>query len=349
MNRSFTSRARIAYYLAWLPMIALLAVLLGLGGIPWWSAALLAVALGAPYALVCGSSYYMARALPLRRARLAQVLLNLLGASLVASAVWAGVGFLVGRSLGGPTGDLLAAHVGMLFGVGLAYFALSLAFHYLILALEAIRTAEHNADQARVLTREAELRALRAQIDPHFLFNSLNSIAALTTVEPARAREMCQLLSEFFRSTLKLGDLPRHPLGEELALARRYLEIELVRFEDRLTVSEDVDPSCTGIELPPLLLQPLVENAVKHGVATLAEEARIGIAVKRSGAHVSVSIDNDFDPDAGAGPRSGRGLSIVEQRLRAFYGGAARMVVGKDEGRFRIELQLPTEGGADGR
>ena len=349
MSQSFTSRARIAYYLAWLPMIALLAVLLGLEGIPWWQAAILAVALGVPYALVCGSSYYMARALPLRRARLAQVLLNLLGASLVASAIWAGVGYVVGLTLGGRSGGLLADQVGLLFGVGLAFFAISLAFHYLILALETIRSAERNADRARVLTREAELRALRAQIDPHFLFNSLNSIAALTAVEPARAREMCRLLSEFFRSTLRLGDLSRHPLGEELALVRRYLEIELVRFEDRLTVSEDVDPSCAELELPPLLLQPLVENAVKHGAAALTEEARIEIGVKRDRGRVTVSVENDFDPGATADRRSGRGLTIVEQRLSTFYGGAARMVVGKDEGSFRVELQLPVEGGADER
>jgi hypothetical protein len=344
MSRPFTSRARTAYYLAWLPMLALLAVLLGLGGIRWWAAAILALALGAPYALVCGSSYYMARALPLKRARLLQVLANLLGASLVASVAWAGVGYLVGRLLGGPTGDRLAAQADVLFGVGLAFFALSLAFHYLILALEAIRSAERDVDRARVLTREAELRALRAQIDPHFLFNSLNSIAALTALDPGRAREMCQLLADFFRSTLRLGDLARHPLGAELELARRYLEIELVRFADRLTVDEDVEPECLDVPLPPLLLQPLVENAIVHGAAELAADARIGILVRRDDGRVLVRVENDCDPDEPAG--SGRGLAIVEQRLRAFYGGAARMVVGRERGRFRVELLLPATGGA---
>ncbi|MBW2276338.1 MAG: histidine kinase [Deltaproteobacteria bacterium] len=349
MTKSFTNRARIAYYLAWLPMIALLTALLGLGGIDWWSAAILGLALGAPFALVCGSSYYMARALPLRRARWAQVLLNLLGASLVASALWSGVGYLVGKALGGPTGELLTEQVTLLFGVGLGFFAISLAFHYLILALEAIRSAERNADHARVLTREAELRALRAQIDPHFLFNSLNSIAALTTVEPARARRMCQLLSEFFRSTLTLGDRSRHPLGEELALARRYLDIELVRFEDRLTVNEDVDRDCLDVELPPLLMQPLVENAVKHGAAGMASAARIEIRVRGEGGRVLVSVINDRDQEAASTRRSGRGLAIVEERLRAFYGGAAGMMVRKDEASFEVELRLPAGGGTQGR
>jgi len=349
MSRSFTSRARIAYYLAWLPMIALLAVLLGLSGIDWLSAGILGLGLGAPYALVCGSSYYMVRALPLRRARWAQVLTNLLGASLVASAIWSGVGYLVGQLLGGRTGELLSDQVALLFGVGVGFFAISLAFHYLIIALQAIHSAERNADQARVLTREAELRALRAQIDPHFLFNSLNSIAALTAVEPARAREMCQLLSEFFRSTLRLGDRSRHPLGEELVLARRYLDIELMRFEDRLTVDEQVERECLDVELPPLLMQPLVENAVKHGVAGMTDEARIGIRIRGEGRDVLVSVVNDRAPEAESAGRSGKGLAIVEERLRAFYGGAAGMVVRKDEDSFSVELRLPAEGGALGR
>jgi hypothetical protein len=344
MSQSLTSRARIAYYLAWLPMIALLAVLLGLGGIDWWSAALLALGLGAPYALVCGSSYYMARALPLRRARWAQVLLNLLGASLAASALWSGVGYLVGKLLGGRTGELLSEQVALLFGIGLAFFAISLAFHYLILALEVIRSAERDADRARVLTREAELRALRAQIDPHFLFNSLNSIAALTALDPPRAREMCGLLSEFFRSTARLGDRRHHPLGDELALARRYLEIERVRFEDRLQLEEQVDEGCLGLELPPLLLQPLVENAVKHGVAGLPEGGSIALGARAEGRRVIVTVANSFDAEAGAGRPSGQGLAIVEQRLRSFYGGAARMVVGSSEDRFRVELRLPASG-----
>jgi hypothetical protein len=335
----------VAYYVAWLPMLALLAVLLGLRGMSWWTAGILGVAMGAPYALICGSTYYMARALPLRRARLFQVLTNLLGASLAASAAWAGLSYLVGLALGGATGELLAQQVGVLFGVGIAFFAVSLAFHYLILALEAIRRAERDADRARVLTREAELRALRAQIDPHFLFNSLNSIAALTAVDPARAREMCRLLSEFFRSTLRLGEQSRLPLGEELDLARRYLEIERVRFEDRLRVEERVDRGCLDLLLPPLLMQPLVENAVKHGVAQLAEGGSIAIDVSDSGDRVAVAVENTFEADEEPRGRGGRGLAIVEERLRSFYGDAAQMVVGRTGGCFRVELRLPRGGG----
>ncbi|MBW2535073.1 MAG: histidine kinase [Deltaproteobacteria bacterium] len=346
MAASFTSRARIAYYLAWVPMVALLGALLGArGGMTWYAAIAAAVALGLPYALVCGSTYYMARALPLRRASLVRGVLNLLSASLLAAGVWAAVGNVAGRLLGGATGETLVERTPLVFGTGVAFFLLSLAFHYLVLALEDIRRAERDADEARVLGREAELRALRAQIDPHFLFNSLNSIAALTTVDPPRAREMCQLLSEFFRATLRSGDQRTLPLGEELDLVRRYLEIERVRFADRMTVDEDVDlASLERVELPPLLLQPLVENAVKHGVTGLDEGGRVSFSVAGAPARVVLAVENRFDPAWARQrrrPGQGRGLAIVRERLEAFYGADATMVVRKGEGTFRVELTLP--------
>jgi sensor histidine kinase YesM len=347
MSQPFTRRARVAYYLAWLPMAALVSVVLNLQGMAWWEAAILGAALCVPFALVCGSSYFMARAMPLRRTRLVQVLLSLGAAATAASGAWAGLAFVLAQVIGGSTGERLSGQVGVLFGIGVAFFVLSLAFHYLILALEETRRAERRTDEARVLTREAELRALRAQVDPHFLFNSLNSVAALTAIDPARAREMCQLLSDFFRTTLRLGDRTSVGLGDEIALARKYLDIEQVRFEDRMSVGQQVDETCLGVDLPALLLQPLVENAVKHGVAGFEAGGRIDLEVRRDGEQVLVTVENGCDEDRPRPPGGGRGLAIVEDRLRSFYGGAARMVVGRTGDRFRVRLELP--GGATDR
>ena len=121
-----------------------------------------------------------------------------------------------------------------------------------------------------MLAREAELRSLRTQIDPHFLFNTLHSISALTTADPPSARRMCVLLGDFLRDSLALGALDRITNDRELQLATRFLEIERVRFGDRLRI--DANSSANGTwRVPPLLLQPLVENAVTHGVAHLIE------------------------------------------------------------------------------
>src|SRR4029079_2516584 len=149
---------------------------------------------------------------------------------------------------------------------GFLLYLLAMAVSYLAAAFEVSRDAERRGLELQVLAREAELRALRAQLDPHFLFNSLQSISALTTADPPAARRMCLLLADFLRDTLAVGSQARIPLRSELLLAQRFLEIEQVRFGERLRV--DIEPEQAGdIAVPPLILQPLVENAVRHGIA----------------------------------------------------------------------------------
>src|SRR5687768_14975470 len=166
----------------------------------------------------------------------------------------------------------------LLFVVGALLFWLVSSFFYLLIAFDASKDAERANMKLRLLAREAELKALRAQIDPHFIFNCLHSISALTATQPTAARRMCLLLAEFLRDTLRLGGSGQIPLGEELALAERYLAIEQVRLGDRLIVIRDATADAAACLVPPLLLQPLVENAVKHGVAQLVEGGTIRIA-----------------------------------------------------------------------
>ena len=163
------------------------------------------------------------------------------------------------------------------------------------------------------------------QINPHFLFNSLHSIAALATLDGARAREMCIKLSDFLRSSLGLGQRESIPLREELALARSYLEVEQVRFGERAAVEEEIDPGCEDCAIPVLLLQPLVENAVKHGIAGLVE----GGAVRLGGAAAARACDRasrtDSIPNA---PRAGSAwewAAHVRRRLELRYGGTRSM------------------------
>ena len=192
-----------------------------------------------------------------------------------------------------------------------------------------------------MLAREAELKALKAQINPHFLFNSLHSISALTTVD-ARARATCAIrLSDFLRSSLRLGDRGTIPFSEELALARTYLDVEQVRFGERLCVAEDIEPGCGDCEVPPLLVQPLVENAIKHGIATLVEGGEISMRARRSSDGLRFVIENPFDPEAPSTHRNGIGLANVRNRLEARYGNAARMEVQVDANRYRVILWLP--------
>ena len=194
-----------------------------------------------------------------------------------------------------------------------------------------------------ILAREAELRALRAQVHPHFLFNSLNSISALVSIDPLRAREMCVLLAEFFRKTLALGEKPGVTLEEELAVARAYLAIEAMRLGTRLSVEEGVDDAARACRLPPLLLQPLVENAIRHGIATCAEGGVLRIEARTDGQRMRISVENPFDPDAPPRPGVGVGLANVRRRLLASYGEHARVVTERGEESFRVAISMPAE------
>ena len=253
---------RLALYLAaWIPLVLLLAgVLASTGDFTWVQASELILPLAAIYAFVCLSAWYLCRFLPLRTSALFSLLVTINLAAGLSSLIWAGaVAWAMAIGLGLEPQYLRQRPI--LFGAGFLLFDLSAAFHYALMAFETSRQAQAREMQASILAREAELRALKAQIDPHFLFNSLHSISALTASDPAKAREMCVLLSDFLRSSLKMGDRERIPLGEELALARNFLAIQRIRFGARLNVEEDVTDGAASCPVPPLLLQPLVENA----------------------------------------------------------------------------------------
>ena len=177
-------------------------------------------------------------------------------------------------------------------------------------------------EKIRAELAEAELRALRAQINPHFLFNTLNSIAALIHENPTAAEDVTTRLADVFRYVLHASERERVPLGEELAFLRSYLEIERVRLGDRLRIEEAIDPGVESIPVPSLLLQPLVENAVLHGVAPRAEGGTIRVSARRAGETLEVEITDDGPGlnSAAPGLERGFGLRSVRERLRALGG-----------------------------
>jgi hypothetical protein len=290
------------------------------------------------FAFACLSPWPICRVRPLCLANAAMLAATWAAAAAAASAMFTGAAWAMARVEGRP-----AAHLDLLFGVGMLLYLLSAGLHYAALAAEEAREAALAVAEAQTLARDAELHALRMQINPHFLFNSLHSIAALATLDGLRAREMCIKLSDFLRSSLGLGERDSIPLREELALARAYLEVEQVRFGARLKFSENIQESCQDCAVPVLLLQPLVENAVKHGIAGLVEGGAIRLAVERLGASVRVAVENEFDPDAPPPSRLGMGLPHVRRRLELRYGGAASMETGGREGVYRVELRFPCE------
>jgi LytS/YehU family sensor histidine kinase len=292
----------------------------------------------------------VSRGLPVDRIDPARVVVTGCAAAFVSAALW----LLAARGWLGVVGSFLSSEdIGAifrrssptLFAFGFLLYLLAIAVSYVTAAFEASRDAERRGLELQVTAREAELRALRAQIDPHFLFNSLQSISALTTSDAAAARRMCLLLADFLRDTLTLGARERIPLASEVALATRFLEIEQVRFGDRLQV-EATTGDAGDFPVPPLLLQPLVENAVTHGVAHVLEGGVVRIAAARRGSTVTITIENPLDPDRPAGRGPGLGLHNVRERLRSLYGSEALLRTDEVDRRYRTRVELPAESAA---
>lgn len=301
------------------------------------------IALGIPMAIVLGilclAPYYVCRSVPLRAATWRKMAQHHLIDMVVASAAVVLAGRLL-ASLLSPVwpglDNLLAAVTPVLtVFVALAYL-LSIALHYTFHEIESSRRAE-------LLAREAQLKALKAQINPHFLFNSLNSISALTSIDPARAREMCIGLADFLRASLRLGERDTVPFSEELALTNMYLDVEQARFGKRLRLVRDIDSACDACEVPALLIQPLVENAVKHGIAMMAEGGEILISGHRNHDMLQFRVSNPFDPEAPVQVRNGIGLRNVRARLEARYGSAGNMRVEATERNYEVTLTFPAE------
>jgi len=192
----------------------------------------------------------------------------------------------------------------------------------------------------------ARLEELQARIRPHFLFNTLNSAIALVREEPAKAEAMLEDLGELFRQALA-DPGESVTLADEIALAERYLAIEQVRFGRRLRIRWSLDAAASGARLPPLLLQPLVENAVKHGVEPSSEGGRLRIRTERRGSKVVIEVVNSLPPLRWADEPLPRGhgiaLANVRDRLRLLHDMQASFSAGVDQGHYRVRIDIPAD------
>jgi two-component system LytT family sensor kinase len=223
-----------------------------------------------------------------------------------------------------------------------ANFHGSLPTYWLILAVYLAWTYARNASRLETQLATAQLDALKMQLNPHFLFNTLNSVSSLMYDDVDAADAMLARLSDFLRMTLERPIAPRIPLHQELDFVQRYLEIERVRFEERLRVTIDVERSAEEVLVPALILQPLVENAIHHGISKRSGGGSILIRARREEhwLHLLVRDDGDMDDRAGV-VRERVGLSNTRARLQALYGEGYRLEYGPKENGFAVEIAIP--------
>ncbi len=348
MHPILSNRARLILYVAaWVPLACLLAALLVLQiRFSWPQAFLVAGPLTLLFAFACLPSWYLCRVFPAGTTSQGRLLAVQLFAALFSGLLWSALGIPWARLLSHISGnqdysESYQAAIPLFFAMGAVIYVAVTFVHYLLIAWQERAEADRLVLEMAVMAREAELKALKMQLAPHFLFNSLNSISALTGSSPKAAREMCLLLGSFLRKSLAFGARIQITLAEEISLVSDFLAIERVRFGPRLKLDLKVQEEAGACLMPPLLLQPLLENAVNHGIAQMLEGGTISLEARLNGSRVTITVTNPYDPDSRPSKSTGLGLQNVRGRLETAFGSEARLDVERDAGIFKVQMNLP--------
>ena len=340
------------YALAWVPGAILYAVVLTAQRRTSFAYSLLSgvMAMGVAALLGVGVWWLSGRlALPTRR-RLAFYALHLVLAA-VYSGVWLGLQLTWLRLAAGldVTREVIRAAAGwqVLWGVWL--YGLLAGVSYAIRAQRLLREEQIALARAEALAAQAQLRALRAQLNPHFLFNALHSLTTLVRHTPAMAEQALERLGDMLRYALDQGEQELVYLGDEWVFTQNYIDVERLRLGERLHVVAAIADDAADCLVPPFLLQPLVENAVRHGVAVRAEGGTVHLDARCEGETLRVEVRDDgpgTDP-ARVAAAQGLGLRTLRQQIEARYGARARFLVDTAPGTgFRVVVELPLEAAA---
>ncbi|MBN8702512.1 MAG: histidine kinase [Bacteroidetes bacterium] len=226
--------------------------------------------------------------------------------------------------------------------VALLLMSFVLVLSWVWQTINEIKLVEQRKLQIEQLAKDAELNSIKQQLQPHFLFNSLNSISALITIKPEDARKMISQLSDFFRGTLKNDTQQLITIEEEIKYLQLYLDIEKIRFSNRLDVAIELDSALTSCKLPSLLLQPVVENAIKYGLYDTTEKVLISISTKRLENDLVISISNPYD-NKSVSTRNGTGfgLSSISRRLLLLYGRNDLLELSQQGNIFTTTIKIP--------
>ena len=224
-------------------------------------------------------------------------------------------------------------------------YVTAITVYYIIRYIETIRQNENEKTKLAIENNQMQMSLLKSQINPHFLFNTLNSISTLMGTDKIKARKMMSMLSDVIRYALDSNDLPAASLSEELEFIRNYIAIQQVRFGERLVFKEDIDKECMGLKLPPMVLQPLVENSVKHGISPKEEGGIITLRITKGKDWVyielsdnGVGIHNNSEYETS---KSGVGLKNSNERLKNMFDYRSRLKINATEEGYSVNFQIP--------
>lgn len=337
------------YLACWMPAAILIATLFVFSGrLDWISAFALALPMTVIYAFICLSSWYLCRFYPLQETRLFRLLAVQIVTAFFSASIWILIGRMLVILLGflpslSPLPENYRGLIPLLVIAGILLFLLGVAVSYLMIFFEKTREFEKRSLELQLLAQQAEMKALKAQIDPHFLFNSLNSISALSSIDPAGSREMCLLLSDFLRKSLHLGAKKFVTFEEELDLISGFFSIEKIRLGPRLGINMMISEESKKCIVPPLLLQPLVENALNHGIRHLVQGGEIQITAVKKDKRLIIEVENPQDPEKPSAKSEGIGLDNVRRRLQTIFPSEGRLECVESESVYRAVITMPAK------
>jgi sensor histidine kinase YesM len=274
----------------------------------------------------------------------AKVFLNYIAAAVITSGLWILIGYYTIINL--ITGDkvyseFLLKSLVWRFLIGILFYTVIIAVDYVIIYYNNFQEKLLKEVELNALVKEAELKTLKYQINPHFIFNSLNSISSLTISNPLQAQEMTIKLSSFLRSILSKNEKQKNKLTEEINNAKLYLDIEKVRFAEKFEFIEDVKIECKELEVPSMILQPIFENAIKHGVYESLDKVTIKLSCGMEKEYFKITVENNFDPESIPRKGEGIGLKNIRNRLKLIYNQENLLTVQKDTNLFKVNIFIP--------
>lgn len=295
------------------------------------------------FALISLSLWYPTNYISLDNYSLEKVILNNILVAIIAASLWLYLSYFIVTTLFHEYEEFFSYTLIWRFTIGTLLFIISIILNYVIIYYNNFTNNIITESKLNSLVTEAELKSLKYQINPHFIFNALNSISSLTILNPEKAQEMSINLSDFLRKTLAVNDVKKIPLKEEIESIRLYLKIEKVRFEKRLEFNLNITKECKDILIPNMILQPLIENAIKHGVYESRDTIEINLSCSKKENFVEIKVSNNYDPSAVSNIGEGIGLSNINSRLKLIYKRTNSVSITKADNIFTVLLLIPIE------
>lgn len=275
-----------------------------------------------------------------------KVITNHITAGFLTSAIWIFLGYWILNIIF----DENRVYLNFLFDsliwrffIGMLFYFITVALIYVIMYYGNFQEKVLKEAELKGLVKEAELKSLKYQINPHFIFNALNSISALTLTEPEQAREMTINLSSFLRKTLSSNEIQTSSMIDELNNAKLYLDIEKIRFGDKFSYTEELGEGCSDLIVPSMILQPVFENAVKHGVYESIEPVNIHLKCEEQDEYMKITVANNFDEESVPHKGEGIGITNIQSRLRMIYNQDNLLKFSKKGGIFTVTIFIPLE------